>query len=60
MNTKLNIKQTTKTTEPPAVEFFRSISEQYLYWVNREEPECVNFAAAFKNLMHELTRDTNE
>jgi len=60
MNTKLNIKQTDTPNEPAAVEFFRSISEQYLYWVARKEPECANFAAAFKNLMHELTRDTNE
>lgn len=57
MNTKPIIKQQ-KTDETPEVEFFRTVSEQYLYWVGRKEPECANFAEAFKNLMHELTRTT--
>lgn len=48
-----------QTPMKPEVEFFNEISERYTYWANRSEPEAANFAAAYKNIMHELTRETD-
>lgn len=43
--------------EPPEIEFFREISERFLYWNGREEGVCKNFAESYKRMMHELTSE---
>lgn len=50
-------KKAKEVAEPPEIEFFREISENFLKWNAREEPVCKNFAESYKKLMHALTSD---
>lgn len=50
-------KKAKEVIEPPEIEFFREISERFLYWNSRDEDVCKNFSESYKKMMHALTSD---
>lgn len=50
-------KKTKEVVEPPEIEFFRELSENFLKWNAREEDVCKNFADIYRKAMHALTSE---
>lgn len=59
LNDKNNKKAltTSEIIEPPEIQYFRELSERFLYWNSQPGETCKIFADNYKKLMHVLTSE---